>query len=159
MFFNKIGSITSNHIEEMSDSHWVVYAESDCFIVALPQDMKYPRGRFRQCGSYRMPNLTKVNVEEKMKKLMQEGSVVLIESSLRFQVVEDPSSKDRNIHCDFYGSGIQAGTIAEITNALLDIQSFQSSKVARDSDPAEQSLLSRANNLNPYPNSSMTDFF
>ena len=116
----------------MAGSHWVVYADDVYFVMALPQDMKDPRGKFHSRDERKCPDITQIDVEEKMRLLSEKSFVEVVPRMdyLAFQLIDDPESGDRNVFCLFNGKGSQAGTIPEVKQALLDIQSFQRKEVS-----------------------------
>jgi hypothetical protein len=88
--------------------------------------MQDPRGAWRTMGEKKMCDLTQVNIQEKMKQLVEEGTTKIGEK-IGFQVLQDKENHPRHIFCNFLSWGTQAGTIPEIQQALLDIQAFQRS--------------------------------
>jgi len=127
LFILKI--IFSQKSMSFQGSEWVVYARDGYLITALPDDMKHPQGKWGSMGMEKIPDITHININEKMKVLEERDFVELIPRNgtqyLAFQRFKNETG-DRNITCHFYATGIQAGTIEEIRQALLDIQSWQS---------------------------------
>src|SRR5437870_11817852 len=108
----------------MNQSHWVVYAQDGKLVLALPYDMKDPQSKWSIGSSHSVPNITRIDVKEKMKTFAENGFVEFATEQipgrlqplrLAFQTYKEDSPDERNVACLFDSSGCQAGTISEIT--------------------------------------------
>lgn len=113
------------------ESRQVVYADQDELVIGLRKEMK-DRSTSSRTRGVKIADIRHINIEAKMQELVQKGHVEFFgptesgtqsPNRLGFQILRQEPSP-RNIFCNFNGSGIQAGTISEIQQALLDIQVF-----------------------------------